>query len=87
LVEALRYKPKGNGFDSRRYHLGFYLLNPSGRAVAPAVDSVSNRNEYQEYFLGVQTAGADCLGVSASWNYQGLSRPAQGFILYVYLID
>ena len=33
LVEALRYKPEGRGFDS----LG--------------VDSVSNRNEYQEYFL------------------------------------
>ena len=24
----------------------------------PAVDSASNRNEYQEYFLGVMAAGA-----------------------------
>ena len=24
----------------------------------PGVDSVSNRNEYQEYFLGVKAAGA-----------------------------
>jgi len=24
----------------------------------PGVDSVSNRNEYQEYFLGVKVAGA-----------------------------
>jgi hypothetical protein len=24
----------------------------------PGVDSASNRNEYQEYFLGVKTAGA-----------------------------
>ena len=24
----------------------------------PGVDSASNRNEYQEYFLGIKTAGA-----------------------------
>ena len=24
----------------------------------PGIDSVSNRNEYQEYFLGVKVAGA-----------------------------
>jgi len=24
----------------------------------PGIDSVSNRNEYQEYFLGVKAAGA-----------------------------
>ena len=40
LVEALRYKPEGRGFDSRwcqsfRPHYG------------PGVDSTSNRNEYQ----------------------------------------
>ena len=26
--------------------------------AAPGVDSASNRNEYQEYFLGVKAAGA-----------------------------
>jgi hypothetical protein len=26
--------------------------------ILPAADSASNRNEYQEYFLGVQAAGA-----------------------------
>jgi hypothetical protein len=40
LVEALRYKPEGRGFDSFRSHYG------------PGVDSAPNRNEYQEYFLG-----------------------------------
>ena len=45
LVKALRYKPGGLGFGSRwcqsfRPHYG------------PGVDSASNRNEYQEYFLG-----------------------------------
>ena len=28
------------------------IHNPSGRHYYPAVDSASNRNEYQEYFLG-----------------------------------
>jgi len=32
--------------------------NPSGRSVALGVDSTLNRNEYQEYFLGVKAAGA-----------------------------
>jgi len=31
--------------------------NPSGRTMT-LVDSASNRNEYQEYFLGVKAAGA-----------------------------
>ena len=29
-----------------------------GRILGPGVDSASNRNEYQEYFLGVKAAGA-----------------------------
>ena len=32
----------------RKYNLNY----------GPGVDSASNRNEYQEYFLGVKTAGA-----------------------------
>ena len=30
----------------------FHSHNPSGRTTALEVDSASNRNEYQEYFLG-----------------------------------
>jgi hypothetical protein len=30
----------------------FHWHNPSGRTMALGVDSASNRNEYQEYFLG-----------------------------------
>jgi hypothetical protein len=48
LVEALRYKQEGRGFDSGRCH----------RHYGPGVDSASNINEYQEYFLGVKAAGA-----------------------------
>ena len=40
LVEALRYKPEGRGFDSRfRPHFG------------PGVDSACKGNEYKEYLL------------------------------------
>jgi hypothetical protein len=51
----------------------------------PGVDSTSNRNEYQEYFLrgkGGQFVGLTTytcqlswnLGASTSWNPQGLSK-------------
>ena len=36
----------------------FQRHNPSGRTMALGVDSASNRNEYQVYFLGVKVAGA-----------------------------
>jgi hypothetical protein len=38
---SLRDKPEGCGFDS--------LIFPY---CGPGIDSVSNRNEYQEYFVG-----------------------------------
>ena len=38
---------------------GFFIDIKSFRShYGPAVDSTSNRNEYQEYFLGVKAAGA-----------------------------
>jgi hypothetical protein len=47
LVEALRYKPEGRGFDSRRGHWIFNWPNfPAD--CGPGVDSASNRNEYRE---------------------------------------
>ena len=56
LVEALR-KVAGSIPDGV---IGFFFHwhNPSGRTMAMGVDSASNRNEYQEYFLGVKTGGA-----------------------------
>jgi hypothetical protein len=36
----------------------FHSHNPSGRPMAPGVDSASNRNEYQKCFMGVKSAGA-----------------------------
>ena len=38
---------------------GFFIDIKSFRShYGPEVDSASNRNEYQEYFLGVKAAGA-----------------------------
>ena len=39
--------------------IGFFIDIKSFRShYGPGVDSASNRNEYQEYFLGVKAAGA-----------------------------
>ena len=81
LVETLRYKPEGRGLDSRSYY-------------GPGFDSASNRNEYQEYFLGGE--GGRCVGLTnlppscvdclEIWEPQppgtlrGLSRPVMGFL-------
>jgi hypothetical protein len=59
----------------------------------PGVDSASNRNEYQEYFLGVNATGAlgwqthhnpvllSCnLGTLTSWKPLGHSRPVTGLL-------
>ena len=57
LVEALNYKPEGRGLESRRCRWNFSLIS-FRQHYGPEVDSASNRNEYQEYFLGVKAAGA-----------------------------
>ena len=57
LVEALRYKSEGRGFDSQWFHWIFSLTLSFRLHYGPGVDSASNRNEYQEYFLGVKAAG------------------------------
>jgi hypothetical protein len=54
LVEALRYKPEGHGFDSQWCHWRFLLTWFFQTHYGPWVGSASNRNEYQQYFLGVR---------------------------------
>jgi hypothetical protein len=56
LVEALRYKLEGHGFDSRWCHWNFSLTLSFWPHYGPGVDSASNRNKYQKYFLGVKAA-------------------------------
>ena len=59
VVKALCYKSEGRWFDPSWCHWNFSLIcNPSERTYGPGVDSAPNRNEYQEYFLGVKAAGA-----------------------------
>jgi hypothetical protein len=69
LVEALRYKPKGFGFDSRWYHWNFlfnWYFRPHSHS---GVDPFSTRNKYHEYLLGVKAAGA------YSWQTYHLNLP------------
>jgi hypothetical protein len=47
-------QPEGRGFDSRLCNWNFSFLPH----YCPGVDSASNWNEQQEYFLVVKTAGA-----------------------------
>ena len=58
LVEALRFKPEGCGFDSRWCHWSFSLTLSFRQHYGAGFNSASNRNEYQERFLGVKAAGA-----------------------------
>ena len=58
VVKALRYKPTVRGFDSRWYHWNFSVTKSFRSHYDPGVDSASNRNEYQKYFLGLNSAGA-----------------------------
>jgi len=86
VVETLRHKPEGSGFDSRRGH----LLNPSGRTMA--MGSTQPLTEMSARVIswgggkGGQCVGlttfplcADCLEIlaaSTSWSFKDLSRPA-----------
>jgi hypothetical protein len=74
LVEALCYKLVGRGFDSRWCHWNFSLTILPAALYGPGVDSASNKNEYQKYFLGgkggrcvalttLPSSRADCLEI------------------------
>jgi hypothetical protein len=58
VVKVLCYKSEGRWFDSRWCHWNFSLTESFRLHYGPGVDSASNRNEYQEHFLGVKAAGA-----------------------------
>ena len=49
---ALRYKPAGREFDFRWSHWNFSVIQSFRSHYGRGVDSASNRNEYQVYFLG-----------------------------------
>jgi len=64
MVEALRYKPEGRGFHTGRTHWNFSSTYSFRSHYGPGVDSASNRNEYQEYFLGGK--GGRCVRLTTS---------------------
>jgi hypothetical protein len=49
---------EGRGLDSRWCHWNFSLKKYFRPHYGFGVDSASNRNEYQEYFVGVKATGA-----------------------------
>jgi len=58
VVKVLCYKSEGRWFDLSSVS-GFFIDIKSFRShYGPGVDSASNRNEYQEHFLGVKATGA-----------------------------
>jgi hypothetical protein len=61
MVEPLRCNPEGRGFDSRWSHWDFSVTSFRPHYDL-GIDSSSNRNEYQEYFVGGK--GGWCLGLT-----------------------
>jgi hypothetical protein len=91
------YKSEGRCLDPRWCHGIFHWHKSFWPHYGPGVDSASNRNEYQVYFLGVNAAGAYSwqpyphpvplsrnLGTLTSWNPLGHLRPVTG-LLYLFL--
>jgi hypothetical protein len=62
LVEALRYKQEGCGFDSQWGHLNCSLTWPFQPHYGPGIDLAWSRNEYQGYLLGGK--GGRCVGLT-----------------------
>ena len=58
MVKVLCYKPEGAGSNPASVSGFFIDINSFRSHYGPGVDSVSSRNDYQEYFLGVKAAGA-----------------------------
>jgi hypothetical protein len=52
------YVTEGRWFDPRWCHGIFHWHKSFWSHYGPGVDSASNRNEYQVYFMGVNAAGA-----------------------------
>ena len=79
---------------------GFFIDIKSFRShYGPGVDSASNGNEYQEYFLGVKSGRcvrltsyhhpvplSRNLGALTSWNPLGLSRPVTGQLYLFFML-
>jgi len=57
-IAVLCYKSEGRWYDPSWCHWNFSLTKFFLSHYGPGIDSAANRNEHQEYFLGVKAAGA-----------------------------
>ena len=58
MVKVLCYKSEWTLVRSQLVSVDFFIyVKPFRSHYGPGVDSASNRNEYQEYFVGVKAAG------------------------------
>jgi len=72
LVEALRYKLEGRGFDYRRCHGNFNGHNPSGRTMAlgltqPFTEMSTNKGGR---YVGLITVPPSCADYLEIWELQ-----------------
>ena len=58
LLEALRYKPEGRGFNSRCCHWNFSLHNPSGHTMVLRLTQHLTHVSTVNISWGVKAAGA-----------------------------
>ena len=58
LVEALRYKSEGRGFDSPFCHWNFSWTYPSGRTMARGLTQPLTEMSTRFIYWGVKAAGA-----------------------------
>ena len=58
LVEELRYKPEGRGFDSRWCHWNFHRRNPSGRTMALGLTQPLTEMSTRNISCDLEAAGA-----------------------------
>jgi hypothetical protein len=95
VVEALRYKPEGHEFNTQWCHWNFSLTKFLCLHYGPQVNSASNRNEFQEFFLEdkrlpmlmtLPRSCADCLEIWGSWPL-GTLRACTGIALSFTVIN
>jgi hypothetical protein len=74
---VLRYKSEGHGFYSRLWQWNFSMAYSFQPHWSPRIDTASNWNEYQEYFLEVKAAGV--------WGWQAYHIHVPVFLKSRYL--
>jgi len=75
VVEALRCKPEGRAFDRAWCHWNFSLTSSFRPHSDPRIDSASNRNAYQVYFLGRDNFPHSCVSCFEIWEPQRPGTP------------